>query len=160
MKNKEIRIQASIIRKKIVELKAKRDIHLEKLLNPQAMIKGCFYEVYKSCSKSNCCCQKGKKHGPFPALFISKGGKRRLKMVRKRDLVEVKKKALAYRGYQKELACIRKLTKQTDHLLEKLKKYFMEEYERLRRKKEERRNRIMVFVSQHGADETAYTSVV
>jgi len=125
MKSRE---KLSHIRQKIYQLRKRRGAYIEKLLHPKPMIIGSLYEVYKTCSKQNCCCKKGKKHGPFFALSISVEAKRRVKMVRKDDLVVVKDKALAYQSFQKGLAKIRKADKEIVTLLEQIKKEFLEEY--------------------------------
>jgi len=92
------------------------------------MIIGSLYEVYKTCGKPNCCCRKGKKHGPFFALSISVEAKRSVKMVRKNDLAAVRQKALAYQSFQQGLAKIRKIDKEIVILLEQIKKELLEEY--------------------------------
>jgi hypothetical protein len=116
------------IRQQIYQLRKLRGLHTKKLLYPKPMVIGSFYEVYKTCSKVNCCCKKGKKHGPFPALSISIAGKRSVKMVRKEDLTVVREKASAYQSFQQSLARIRKINKEIDILLEQIKKEFLEEY--------------------------------
>ena len=125
MKSRE---KLSHIRQKIYQLRKRRGAYIEKLLHPKPMIIGSLYEVYKTCSKPNCCCKKGKKHGPFFALSISVEAKRRVKMVKKDDLVVVRDKALAYQSFQKGLAKIRKADKEIVTLLEQIKKEFLEEY--------------------------------
>jgi hypothetical protein len=125
MKSRE---NLSHIRQKIYQLRKRRGAYIEKLLHPKPMIIGSLYEVYKTCSKPNCCCKKGKKHGPFFALSISVEAKRRVKMVKKDDLVVVRDKALAYQSFQKGLAKIRKADKKIVTLLEQIKKEFLEEY--------------------------------
>ena len=121
--------KVSRIRQNIYHLNKERDATLWKLLEPAPMITGSFYEVFKTCSKPNCRCQKGHRHGPFAALNICIDGKQRLKMVRKADVAVVKKKALAYRTCQRGLARIRKLNKEIDCLLEKVKHIFLEDYQ-------------------------------
>jgi len=128
MKDKKSREKLSRIRQKIYQLRKKRGAYIEKLLHPRPMIIGSLYEVYKTCSKPNCCCKKGKKHGPFFALSISVEAKRSVKIVRKDDLTAVREKALAYQSFQKGLAKIRKTDKEIVILLEQIKKEFLEEY--------------------------------
>lgn len=128
MVKKKSREKVSRIRQNIFQLRKSRGIHINKLLRPKPMIIGCLYEVYKTCTKPNCCCQKGKKHGPFPALSVSRGAKRSLKMVRKQDLPVVRQKALSYRSFQQGLAKVRKVNKEIDLLLEQIKEEFLEEY--------------------------------
>lgn len=118
----------SNVRKQVYRLEKNRGKYIWQVLRPQPMIRGSFYQVYKSCSKKNCCCQQGKKHGPFPALYVSMGGKRYLKMVRQADVPEVKRKALSYRACQQDLARIRKINKEIDNLLEEVKTLYLEEY--------------------------------
>jgi len=128
MIDKKSREKLSRIRQKIYQLRKRRGIYIEKLLRPRPMIIGSLYEVYKTCSKPNCCCKKGKKHGPFFALSISIEAKRSVKMVRKNDLEVVREKALAYQSFQKGLAKIRKIDKEIVILLERIKKEFLEQY--------------------------------
>jgi Family of unknown function (DUF6788) len=128
MQDKKSREKLSRIRQKIFHLRKLQGAFLDKLLRPKPMVIGSLYEVYKTCGKPNCCCERGIKHGPFPALSISLAGKRRVKMVRKGDLPVVREKALAYQSFQQGLASIRKLNKEIDALLEQIKKEFLEEY--------------------------------
>ena len=128
MKDKKSREKLSRIRQKIYQLRKRREVYIEKLLHPRPMIIGSLYEVYKTCSKPNCCCKKGKRHGPFFALSISVEAKRSVKIVRKDDLTAVREKALAYQSFQKGLAKIRKTDKEIVILLEQIKKEFLEQY--------------------------------
>jgi len=128
MTDKKSREKLSRIRQKIYQLRKRRGAYIDKLLHPRPMIIGSLYEVYKTCSKPNCCCKKGKKHGPFFALSISVEAKRRVKIVRKDDLTAVREKALAYQSFQKGLAKIRKIDKEIVILLEQIKKEFLEQY--------------------------------
>jgi len=128
MRDKKSREKLSRIRQKILQLSELRKGYTEKLLRPKPMVIGSLYEVYKTCTKPNCCCKKGKKHGPFPALSVSIAAKRTVKMVRKEDLPLVRQKAKAYQSFQQGLAKIRKINKEIDVLLEQIKKEFLEEY--------------------------------
>jgi len=128
MKDKRSREKLSRIRQETYQLSKTREIHVRKLLRPKPMIIGSLYEVYKTCSKPNCCCKKGQKHGPFFALSISIEAKRTVKMVKKKDLMVVKEKAMAYQAFQQGLAKIRKINRQIDMLLEQIKQQFLEQY--------------------------------
>lgn len=128
MKGKKSRKKLSRIRQKIFRLRKLRETYINRLLHPKPMVIGSLYEVYKTCSKVNCCCRRGKKHGPFPALSISIAGKRSVKMVRKEDLPVIREKASAYQSFQQGLARIRKINKEIDNLLEQTKEEFLEEY--------------------------------
>lgn len=128
MQDKKSREKLSRIRQEIYQLSKARETHLKRLLRPKPMIIGSLYEVYKTCSKPNCCCKKGQKHGPFFALSISIEAKRTVKMVKKKDLMVVREKAMAYQAFQQGLAKIRKTNRQIDMLLEQIKQQFLEEY--------------------------------
>lgn len=128
MKDKKSREKLSHIRQRIFHLRQIRGIYIKKLLCPKPMVIGSLYEVYKTCSKPNCCCRRGERHGPFPALSISIAGRRSLKMVRREDLPVVREKAKAYQSFQQWLARIRKINREIDTLLEEMKKEFLEGY--------------------------------
>ena len=101
---------------------------LRQLADSNTLILGSFYYVYKTCSKPNCCCQKGKRHGPFPALSQSINGKRKLKMVKLDDEIMVKKKAEEYKQFQARLKQMRRIYKEMDKILEKIRILLLEEY--------------------------------
>jgi len=128
MKDKKAKEYLSRLRQKIQQSREIRGRHIEKLLHPRPMIIGSLYEVYKTCSKPNCSCKEGKKHGPFPALSVSIKSKRSLKMVRKEDQPAVMEKAEAYQAFQQGLARVRKLNKEIDSMLEEIKAQYLEEY--------------------------------
>lgn len=128
MKDEKSREHISRLRQKVIRARKLRGEEIDKLLHPKPMVIGSFYEVYKTCSKPNCACKKGKRHGPFPALSISIGGKRSLKMVRKEDISIIREKARAYQSFQRGLARVRRLNKEIDLLLEEIKKEFLEVY--------------------------------
>ncbi|MEW6552623.1 MAG: DUF6788 family protein, partial [Campylobacterota bacterium] len=128
MINKKSREHLSRVRQNIIQARQLRGKQIEKLLHPKPMIIGSLYEVYKTCSKPNCSCKKGKRHGPFPALSISIAGKRSLKMVKKEDYPVVREKAEAYQSFQQRLARVRKLNKEIDSMLEEIKAQYLEEY--------------------------------
>ena len=71
MEDNKSRKKISSLRQKICQLRKTQEIYIKKLFRPRPMIVGSLYEVYKTCSKANCCCSKGNKHGPFFALSIS-----------------------------------------------------------------------------------------
>jgi len=129
MRDKKAMHRLSQLRQKIYQARQIRGKYIEGLLHPKPMIIGSLYEVYKTCTKPNCSCRKGRRHGPFPALSISIAGKRRLKMVRKEDLPVVREKASAYQSFQQGLARVRKLNKEIDVWLEEVKAESMEQYE-------------------------------
>jgi hypothetical protein len=92
------------------------------------MIMGSYYQVYKTCTQNNCRCQRGEKHGPFPALSWSAAGKRRMVMVKEADASAVEQKARAYRNYRKGLVKVRMVIKDIEEILEQIRSLLVEEY--------------------------------
>lgn len=99
-----------------------------RIADSDPMIPGSFYSVYKTCSKKNCRCQRGDKHGPFPALSQSIGGKRKLVMVKQEDVPSVRTKATAYKDFQKRLTRLRRLMTTVDTILQDIRSLLLEEY--------------------------------
>jgi len=118
----------SRIRQRVYHLQKEKGAIVWNLLNSKPMILGSFYKVYRTCGHANCCCKRGKKHGPFWALSKSLKGKRSLKMVKQKDIEAVREKALSYKNFQKGLAKIHKLNNELDNFLEKVKQSYLEEY--------------------------------
>ena len=112
------------LRQRLQEL---RDI-VWKMGDSSPIIIGSFYQVYKTCTQPNCRCQSGEKHGPFPALSWSVDGKRKMVMVRREDAPEVARKATAYRQYQKSLTAMRRLMRNIDELMVKIRSHLIQEY--------------------------------
>jgi hypothetical protein len=121
--------RVSRIRQLLYGYRKEQEAIIWELARSGAMVIGSFYQVYKTCNKPNCICKKGKRHGPYPALFMSIEGKRKLKMVRLGDVLEIAEKAKMYQRFQKGMTKIRKLNTEVDNLLEELKGYLVEEYE-------------------------------
>jgi len=115
-------------RKKLYQILNEFNDLVWKIADADPMVQGSFYYVSKTCSKKNCCCTKGKKHGPFPALSQSIGGKRKLIMVRKEDEISIKEKATNYKTFQKRLTRLRKIIPQIDGVLQKIRDTLIEEY--------------------------------
>jgi len=62
------------------------------------------YISYGSCGKKYCWCVKeGKKHGPYYAISLREGRKRRLYHLPKEILPEIKEGTLLYKRLKKEL---------------------------------------------------------
>jgi hypothetical protein len=99
-----------------------------KLGDSGPMVRGCYYQVYKTCTQPNCRCQKGHKHGPFPALSWSVDGKQRMVMVKAADVPLVERKATAYREYQGGLTRIRRVMSTIEELLGRIRSLLLEEY--------------------------------
>jgi len=67
-------------------------------------------------------------HGPYPALSVNKNRKKKIVMVKKSDQLAVLKEAKRYRYYQKKLVEIRKINREIDDLLERLKLLTIKNY--------------------------------
>lgn len=85
------------------------------------MVHGMPHKVFRKCGKHNCKCAKGELHGPYHALSVNKDGKQRIVMIKKADVFDVWEKAKLYRSYKESLANIRRINKEIDKLLEKVK---------------------------------------
>ena len=85
------------------------------------MVFGLPLEVYRKCGKANCKCNQGKRHGPYPALSVNKGGKQKIVMVKKKDAAIVIKQSKRYRYFQQTLAKIRRINREINEVLEELK---------------------------------------
>jgi hypothetical protein len=55
----------------------KRQVLLERLAALQLLVQGSYLERFSSCSRPNCSCHKGSKHGPRSYLVVYEGKKQR-----------------------------------------------------------------------------------
>jgi hypothetical protein len=115
--NKEIK---SII-KALSNLDRQRTRYIFCLVHGKPLVHGMPHNVFRRCGKVNCKCNRGLLHGPYLALSVNKGGKKKIVMVNKPDKLTVLKEAKRYRYYQKKLVEIRKINREIDGLLERLK---------------------------------------
>jgi hypothetical protein len=120
--------QISRIRQQLHVLGEQQQALVGRLIDADEMIIGSSFEVYKTCSKPNCRCQRGEKHGPFLALTWSIGGKVRHKMVREADQVMVRERTRIYKDFQSARRQLRIVNKGIDALLDKLKASRSKEY--------------------------------
>jgi hypothetical protein len=116
------------LRKKLYTTMKEFNDLIWKVADSDPMVQGSFYYVQKTCSKKNCCCKKGQKHGPFPALSQSINGKRKLVMIKKEDEEVVARKAHNYKIFQKRLTKLRKIIPRIDLLLQNIRSTLIEEY--------------------------------
>lgn len=63
------------------ELKVKRKELLEELSTLTQVLHGSWVERYSVCSRSNCKCKRGQKHGPRRYLVINEKGKQKQKYI-------------------------------------------------------------------------------
>jgi hypothetical protein len=55
----------------------KRQVLLERLAALRLLVQGSYLERFSSCSRPNCSCHNGKKHGPRSYLVVYEGKKQR-----------------------------------------------------------------------------------
>jgi hypothetical protein len=120
---------ASQHRQKLRRLSDQHNELLGGLIDGDKMIIGSVFEVYKTCSKPNCCCQRGRKHGPFTAISYSIGGKIHHKMVREEDKVLVTREVGVYKTFQKKRKQLRQVQRDINEQLDALKKLQSREYQ-------------------------------
>jgi len=122
--NKEIK---SII-KELSNFDRQRTRCIFSLVHGKPLVHGLPHNVFRRCGKVNCKCNRGMLHGPYLALSVNKGGKKKIVMVNKSNKLNVLKEAKRYRYYQKKLVEIRKINKEIDGLLERLKLLTLKDY--------------------------------
>lgn len=120
--NTREKLDFSAIRKRIYQLNKQRTKIIFKLLHKKPMVHGLPHKVYRRCGKENCKCNRGHLHGPYPALSVNKNGCGKIVMIKKADISQVWVDAKRYQAYKRALVRIRRINKQIDELLEKVKK--------------------------------------
>ena len=110
----------SIIRT-LSKLNMQRTNYIFTLVHGKSLVHGLPHKVFRKCGKNNCKCKRGELHGPYYALSVNKDGKKKIVMIKKADHRLILKEAGRYQYYKKKLAHIRKINKEIDVLLEKLK---------------------------------------
>ncbi len=109
------------ITEKLSILNMRRTYFMYSLLHGESMVHGMPHEVYKSCGKKTCRCNRGAKHGPYPALSVHSQGRQKIVMIKKSDVSSVLHRAERYKQYQKTLARIRRIDKEINQILVTLK---------------------------------------
>lgn len=115
------KIDISKIRQKLSILNKQRSKHIFSLVHGNTLVHGLPHNVFRKCGKSNCKCATGERHGPYPALSVNKEGRQRIVMIRKADAESILEEAGRYKSFQETLAKIRKINKEIDVLLERIK---------------------------------------
>lgn len=112
----------SLLRQRIRQM-IQRRFHLEKkLLWIKAPLVGASLVQYQiKCGKGNCSCKKGKGHGPYDYLSARVKGKTRLKLIPKEMFGPIQASVQRYRDYQDHLRLIRRLNKDMEVLLKRLR---------------------------------------
>lgn len=128
LSNETDSLSTSQIRQKLQRLSKQQKELVDELVGTDEMIVGSVFEVYKTCSKPNCCCQRGQKHGPFTAISYSVNGKIHHRMVREEDKKVVIKDAANYKAFQKKRKQLRFIEGDINDHLDMLKKLQSREY--------------------------------
>ena len=121
-------IDIKTIGQTLSDLNQLRTKHIFSLLHGKTMIHGLPHLIYRKCGKKNCKCATGNRHGPYAALSINKNGKQRIAIIRKSDTHPIMKEAKRYRYFQETLSKIRKVNREIDILLKKVKTETTNEY--------------------------------
>lgn len=111
----------SYLTEKLSILNMKRTNYIYNLLHGKNMIHGIPHEVFRKCGKKTCKCNRGTKHGPYPALSVNKQGRQKIVMIKKADVSSILHGAERYKLFQQNLTRIRKIDKEINHILVKLK---------------------------------------
>lgn len=118
----------SQLRQRLHALSNRHKELLDSLVDADQMVIGSVFEVYKTCSKENCCCQRGEKHGPFTAISYSINGKVYHKMIRENDRAAVIDDVGSYKAFQKKRKELRQIHRAINELLDLLKNLQSREY--------------------------------
>jgi len=84
------------------EIKEERSRLLEELASFSQVLHGSWVERYSVCSRSNCKCRKGERHGPRRYLIVNENGKQRQKYVPNAQ-VEAVRRGIAQHNRLKEI---------------------------------------------------------
>jgi hypothetical protein len=122
-------LSASHTRQKLHRLSNQHKELMDELVGTDQMVIGSVFEVFKTCSKPNCCCRHGEKHGPFTAISYSLQGKIHHKMVRQEDKEAVDKDVHTYKTFQKKRKRLRQIQRELNEQLDALKNLQSREYQ-------------------------------
>ena len=93
--------------KKIAALRRERKRLLRELSDIQLLVRGTYLERFSTCSRPNCACHKGKRHGPRSYVVVTREKKQRQVYIPK-DQVEAVRKGVAQ--YHKLLEIVDRVT--------------------------------------------------
>lgn len=94
------------------DLKNKRDGLLKELSTLTQVLHGSWVERYSVCSKKDCKCRRGEKHGPRRYLVINENGKQKQKYIPNSQVDVVKKGIHDYKHMQEIILEITKINLQ------------------------------------------------
>lgn len=116
------------LKQKLADLNNLRTEYILQLASAGPMIHGLAYGVFKKCGKKNCKCASGRLHGPYPALSVNKNGMQKIMMIKKDDVSKVLEKSERFRHFQQTRTRIRRINREIDELLEKIKNLNISDY--------------------------------
>jgi len=94
------------------DLKNKRNGLLKELSTLTQVLHGSWVERYSVCSKKDCKCRRGEKHGPRRYLVINENGKQKQKYIPNSQVDVVKKGIQDYKHMQEIILEITKINLQ------------------------------------------------
>ena len=94
------------------DLKNKRNVLLKELSTLTQVLHGSWVERYSVCSKKDCKCRRGEKHGPRRYLVINENGKQKQKYIPNSQVDVVKKGIQDYKHMQEIILEITKINLQ------------------------------------------------
>lgn len=97
------------IRKKLIE---ERSGLLKELASLQGILHGSLVERYTVCSRPNCKCHQGDRHGPMRCLVVNVNGKQRQKYIPNKKVGEAMSGLKQYRRLQEIISRITMLNLQ------------------------------------------------
>ena len=107
----------SQIRTRIIYLQKKREtLELKLIRNRSKMEQGSIIKKFTACRKGKCKCTKGQLHGPFLYLSQKMENKVKQRYVGKESDQKIVKRVKNYMTFQDNLAEVRKINKEFDHL--------------------------------------------
>ncbi len=125
----------SKLRQRLMRLSEERSLLERIIMNRDRLIKGSLVWNWNVCGKKNCCCKKGKKHGPFPNLSVSIEGRTRMVFVPKDELVRVEKLAGNYKRFRKARARIVEINQEILSVINQIEQLKLEQVKRDGKKK-------------------------
>lgn len=96
IQTKRDRTQFSKLRDELKEIARRMAGLIDYVMGDKPLLKGTVYELKRQCGKPGCRCRQGHLHATM-VLVASEGGRKKLRVIRKGYLVEVKIKAGRYR---------------------------------------------------------------
>ena len=80
--------------KKVAALRREREKLLKELSDLRLLVRGTYLERFSTCSRPNCACHQGKRHGPRSYAVVTREKKQRQVYIR-RDQTEAVRRGIA-----------------------------------------------------------------